>query len=271
MLKLSRLTASFLSLCLYFGTAIAGAPGDNSTAGEADSIQASDAAAGPAPTDTQLPELTGFKGEYEVRYLAFTADLKLSLQQLNDGGEYRYEVVTKARGVAKLVRSGTGIERSFFRLTADGLRPQSYHLDDGTEKLENDADIEFDWDNNIAHSVFVGEPMQIELRPGVLDRLTGDVAAIYALRSGTAPSRQEITDGESIDIIEFTPQGRETITVPAGKFETVKYLRQRPGSSRAAMIWYAVDAGYLPAKIEHLKRGKTNITMVAMQLQPGAD
>ena len=190
---------------------------------------------------------------------------------MNDGGEYRYEVVTKARGMAKLVRSGTGIERSVFRLTADGLRPQSYHLDDGTAKLENDADIEFDWDNNVAHSVYVGEPMRIDLSPGILDRLTGDVAAIYALRNGTEPGQQQITDGESIDTIEFTPQGREKISVPAGTFECVKYLRQRPGSSRAAMIWYAVDAGYLPAKIEHLKRGKTNITMVAIRLQPGTD
>ncbi len=265
-----RLSFKLFVLCGFCTASIAGAPGTDIQDASGDVTQDSVEPSAAQSADVPAPELRGFSAAYEIRYLAFTADLKLDLKRLNESGEYRYEVVTKARGMAKLVRSGTGIERSEFKLTADGFRPQRYHLDDGTDKLENDAEIVFDWNNNIAHSVYVGEPMEIELRPGVLDRLTGDLAAIYELRNGAHPSTQEITDGEEIDVIEFTPSGTETITVPAGTFETVKYLRQRPGSSRAAMIWYAVDAGYLPAKIEYLKRGKTTITSVATRLEPEA-
>lgn len=275
MLKSNQIAGGLLLLGLCAGFAVAGAPGPDSAVELTTAAETVDAAADPdtneqpSPAMKKMPELAGFRAEYEVSYLAFSADANLHLQRLNDAGEYRYEVVTKARGLAKLVRSGTGIERSVFKLTSEGFVPQTYHLDDGTDKVENDTDIEFDWDNNIARSIYVGEPKEVPVYPGVLDRLTADIAVIYGLRNGTEPNAQNIADGEEIDLIEFTPSGREKITVPAGTFETVKYLRQRPGSSRAVMIWYAVEADYLPAKIVHLKRGKTNITMVATRLQPG--
>ena len=89
----------------------------------------------------------------------------------------------------------------------------------------------------------------------MLDRLTADVVVIHALRNDIEPGSYQITDRNSVRVYEFTPQGSEKVSVAAGEFDTVIYKRQRPGSSRAALIWYAVDADFLPVKIEQFKRG----------------
>ena len=129
-------------------------------------------------------------------------------------------------------------------------------------------DIEFNWEAGIAHSVYKGVPKDIDITAGMLDRLTADIAAIHELRNNRKPTSYEITHRNSIRLYEFTQQGEETVSVPAGKFRTVKYLRQRPGSSRATLIWFAPDADYLPVKIVQLKRGKSQIVMVATLLEP---
>lgn len=215
----------------------------------------------------KIETLAGFKAQYEARYAAFKADVWINLSQSDTPGEYSYEVVTKARGLARLVRSGTGVEQSRFELTAGGPRSIEYRLDDGTEKVENDTVIDFDWNAGVAHSIYKDEAKDLELSAGTLDRLTADIAAIRKLRMGLEPGSYELVHRNSLRTYAFTPQGKEIITVPAGEFATVKYLYQRPGSSRSALIWYAPELDYVPVKVEQFKRGKAQIEMVAISVQ----
>ena len=215
-----------------------------------------------------VAELAGFHAEYEASYAGLKAEAIMELRAAGPPNEYVYEVVTRALGLASFIRPGTGIETSRISFTESGFAPISYQLDDGTEELENDTDIQFDWETGIAHSVYKGVAKDIDITAGMLDRLTADIAAIHALRNNRQPTSYEITDRNSIRLYEFTPQGEETISVPAGEFQTIKYLRQRPGSSRATLIWFAPEADCLPVKIVQLKRGETKIVMVATLLKP---
>jgi hypothetical protein len=214
-----------------------------------------------------VAELAGFHAEYQASYAGFKAEAVMDLRPADEPNEYVYEIVTRALGFASIVRPGTGIERSRIAVTEAGFSPISYQLDDGTEEIENDTDIEFNWETGIAHSVYKGVPKDIDISAGMLDRLTADIAAIHELRNNRKPTSYEITHRNSIRLYEFTQQGEETVSVPAGKFRTVKYLRQRPGSSRATLIWFAPEADYLPVKIVQLKRGKSQIVMVATLLE----
>ncbi len=215
-----------------------------------------------------ITELAGFHAEYEASYAGLKAEAIMDLRATETPNEYVYQVVTRALGLARFIRPGTGTETSRIAFTGSGFIPISYQLDDGTEKLENDTDIQFDWEAGIAHSIYKGVAKDIEITEGVLDRLTADIAAIHALRNNQQPTSYEITARNSIRLYEFTPQGEETVSVPAGTFHAIKYLRQRPGSSRATLFWFAPEVDYLPVKIVQLKRGKSKIVMVATLLKP---
>ena len=238
-------------------------------AGAPDDAPAASAEQHTAPTKA-FTALAGFHAEYEASYIGFSAEATVDLRPTENPGEYVYELVTQARGLARLVRSGTARETSHFLFNEAGFTPIRYQLDDGTKKVENDTDIKFDWDAGIAHSLYKEEPKEIEITAGMLDRMTADIVTIQTLRNGAVPTSYEITDRNSVRIYEFTFQGEETVSVPAGDFHAVKYRRQRPGSSRATIIWYAPEVDYLPVKIQQLKRGKNNILMVATKLEPAA-
>jgi len=213
-----------------------------------------------------VAKLAGFHAEYEASYAGLKAEAIMDLRPAEAPNEYVYKVVTRALGLASFVRPGTGTETSHYSFTESGFLPISYQLDDGTEKLENDTDIQFNWETGIAHSIYKGVAKDIAITAGMLDRLTADIAAIHALRNNQQLTSYEITHRNSVRLYEFTPQGKETVSVPAGEFQAIKYLRQRPGSSRATLIWFAPEADYLPVKIVQLKRGESKIVMVATLL-----
>lgn len=214
--------------------------------------------------------LNGFHTVYELRYSALRADATVDLKPGDIPNEYLYSVTTKTRGIARLLRPGAASEIARFRYDENGFQPLSYHLDDGVAKAENDSDIQFNWQTGIATATHEIETVELPITAGMLDRLTADIAAIQKLRNGEPLTGFDLVDRNEIRRYEYTLQGEETIKVPAGTFKTVKYLRNRPGSSRATLIWFAPDIAYLPVKITQLKRGKSVIEMLATLLEPAA-
>ena len=223
----------------------------------------SHAADEPAPAT-----LNGFHTVYELRYSALRADATVDLKPVDTPNEYLYSVTTRTRGIARLMRPGTASEIARFRYDENGFQPLSYRLDDGVAKAENDSNIEFNWETGTATSTHEIETVELPISAGMLDRLTADIAAIHKLRNGETLTGFDLVDRNEIRRYEYTLQGEETIKVPAGTFKAVKYLRSRPGSSRATLIWFAPDMEYLPIKITQLKRGKPVIEMLATLLQP---
>lgn len=221
------------------------------------------ATAVPAPAT-----LHGFHTVYELRYAALRGDATIDLQAADAPNEFLYSVTTRTRGIARLLRPGTASEIARFRYDENGFQPLSYRLDDGIAKAENDSTIEFNWQTGIATSTHGTETVELPLRPGMLDRLTADIAVIQKLRNGETLTGFDLVDRNEIRRYEYVPQGEETIRVPAGTFRTVKYLRNRPGSSRATLIWFAPDREYLPVKMTQLKRGESVIEMFATVLEP---
>jgi len=212
--------------------------------------------------------LSGFHTVYELRYSALRADATVDLKRSDMPNEYLYSITTKTRGLARLLRPGAASEIARFKYDENGFQPLSYNLDDGVAKAENDSDIQFDWQTGIATATHEIDTVELPITAGMLDRLTADIAAIQQLRNGETLTGFDLVDRNEIRRYEYTLQGEETIKVPAGTFRTLKYLRNRPGSSRATLIWFAPDIDYLPVKITQLKRGKSVIEMLATLLEP---
>lgn len=216
-----------------------------------------------------VTEPVTFTADYRASFAGFSGDVRMELNRAEPADEYTFRVTTRARGLARLVRSGTATEEARFRITDGELVPLHYEIDDGTRGGNDDTTIEFDWDNGVAHSRYEQQEETLELTPEVHDRLTTDLLVMQSLSEGNALERFLIAEKNAVRDYELTYRGEETVEVPAGNFAAVKYLRQRVGSSRSTLIWFAPAVNYLPVRLEQLKRGKTVITTVATEVSLG--
>ena len=277
--RLTEITVVIFAAGTLSAGSYAGAPGHDETASTAENLQqisesavattTIDSVTTPANEVTITP-INSFRIDYAARYAAFKADATLELRAAKTANEYVYEVTTTARGLARLIQSGTAVESSRFAITSAGLQPAQYTYEDGSRDEDKASSIAFDWSQLIGHSVHEGVAAELKLQPGLLDRLTADLQSILELRAGQTPTSQNIAYKNSIRQYDLKLLGEEDVTVPAGTFNALKFYRQRPGSRRATLIWFAADAGYLPVRIELLKNDKTTITMVATSLSPAA-
>ena len=218
-----------------------------------------------------VPQPTGFELTYKIKAYGFAVgEMQISLTETDDADIYIYENLTRALGLAKAFRSGIMSETSRFRVTPAGLVPIQYDLNDSTENPDDDTHIAFDWTAGIADSLYEGEQRNIEIEPGTLDRMSADLAVILDLQAGNGPERYQMVHRNALRIYEFEYLGEEEVKTPAGKFSTVKYRRQRPGSKRSGIIWFSPALCYHVVQVESQKNDKrTSIAKIKAHSIPG--
>lgn len=255
-----------LATGLLSAVGLAGAPGP-------DGPRTIESAAIPVELPTTANEglpLNEFTIKYRLRYAAFSAELTLGLRRLHEADAanlFEATATTRARGMAKLFVRDDLYERARFSLVAGRILPRHYVLDSGKKAGEDSGEVSFDWEQMTADSLYEGKRSELTLDADVYDRISADIVVITDLRQGRQPRNLRIAEKNQLREYVFTYQGEERVTTTAGEFDAVRYLRQRIGSSRSTMIWYARDADYLPVRMEQLKKGKTVVTSEATMVQ----
>lgn len=224
-----------------------------------------------ATADEAVSSIDAFDVHYVIRGFGLSARVNISLSGPDEDEVYEFVNRTRAVGIARLMKPGESSETSRFKSTPDGLVPIDYMLDDSSNDPKDDTIVTFDWSTGIASSMYEGEPRELALEPGILDRMSADLAAILALRRGDEPVGHDIIHRNSIRRYNFEYSGSEEIKTKLGVYDTVKYIRQRPGSSRRTLIWYAPELCYQPVRVEQQKREKTRATMTILSLTPARD
>jgi hypothetical protein len=256
-------TAQFAALAIFATGSLAGAPGSMP---EPATIAATQPVSLVTEPSANIEQLVPFSIDYKISFSGLGGIASLALKRGKMPNEYEYRVESQAKGLAKILQSGAATESSLFAMTAAGMRPSRYDYDEGTGKVQDNSTVRFNWAARSADSIHEGEPATLNLSPDVRDRLSADLETILELRAGETPDTQVIAYRNSIRRYDLYPRGEETIETPAGTYETVKYLRQREGSKRSTMIWFAIDAGYLPVRIAQMKNNKINVTMEAVSI-----
>jgi len=212
--------------------------------------------------------LAPFRTEYTLSAFGLSGDATIELVKTDQPNEYIYKSRTQATGLAKLVRPDAAIESSRFLYVDDKIYVQEYDVDAGTgDPLENSY-ARFDWNLGIVYSNHQEEKVELVLEEGILDRFSADLQVMLDLRAGKTPDEYTMVHRNAIKTYKFIYEGREKIKTGAGTFETIKYLRQRPGSSRSAYIWYAPELGYQPVKVIQLKKGKKRGILLLQSIDP---
>lgn len=126
-------------------------------------------------------------------------------------------------------------------------------------KKKRNVDVAFDWNNNQAQYIKNNkESDPIDLEPGTFDPL----GIFYFVRNSNLDAgvvlERPVSDGKRCVIGIGRILKRETITVPAGKFDTfliepdlqdVKGVFEKSDDSNI-LIWVTADSHHIPVKIE---------------------
>ena len=191
--------------------------------------------------------------DFEASYILKRGSLRIgsSTIELRTGneGSYLYESRSwPTRWVAWLLKDRLH-ESSRGNITATGLRPDTYHYLRSGGSREREADLSFDWEQNLVSNLVEGSRWEMEVPTGTIDKLASQLGMMLALQQDKEDVTFMVADGGHLKEYRFKVIGHETVEVPAGTFETVKITKLRDNKNRVTYVWCAPALNYLPVRI----------------------
>jgi hypothetical protein len=214
-----------------------------------------------SPLDAQPtiePVIQPFSAHYTADWKTInvgTSDLELKPDTASGG--YLYTWTTTARGVFRLVYSDAVIQKSWFNVTADHVRPQRYQAEEGTSRV----DIEFDWQAGRARGMSEKKSVDLKLDGGTQDVMSIQVEVMLDLRHGNLPKIFRILDKDEIKDFEYTQEGPARLRTALGELDTLVVASQRAGSNRVLRMWFAPALGFVPVQAERYRDDKLEFAM----------
>lgn len=213
--------------------------------------------AGPAGTAAPVPER--FIASYDLLALGQTiGDARWTLAP-EPRGRFRFESVTRARGLWTAVLPGERREESLWEYDGSGRpRPLLYRAEASGSKPRR-ARIEFDWAAGVAASAHKDRSWRLPLAAGTLDPLVYVLALMQDLASGRATLAYTFAERGKVKTYTLLRQGTEAIETGLGPIETVR-LARRDDEGRETTLWCAAALGHVPVQIEHREPGTPDLT-----------
>lgn len=180
------------------------------------------------------------------------------------GGDdcYRYESLTEPSALVRMFY-GKPHEISDFCVKGGKVVPQ--HFEFRSPKDGESFTLEFD----VAKGQVRGGPKeQRDLPANAQDRFGIQQAmrlwVLEHLKSepGADTAEFAMVDDHRIRKYRFAITGRETVEVPAGKFEDAVLVQRIDDKKKTTKFWLAPSRDYMPVKVEQVKQGSVELRMV---------
>jgi hypothetical protein len=185
----------------------------------------------------------------------------LRLEPQADAGTWSYVSSSEPRGLGFLYPMRPRLESLLRVSDQGGVQPLHYRATDGTNADERGADVTFDWDSGRATGSYEGAKVDLALKSGVQDDLSIQIALLYALRRGQAPTNLSMIDKNTIREYSYRQDGTESIETKLGRINTVVYASQHPGSPRITRFWCAPSKGFVPMRVQQKRVDDVQWTM----------
>jgi hypothetical protein len=214
----------------------------------------------------ELPISDNFSVEYVLKSGFFDIGKTKRTLRLQKDGRYAFTSTTKATGMFAMFFNGKVTERSIWEYQEGRARPIQYSYKD-TNKKKRDVDITFDWENKTVTNTINGEPWVMEITPDTQDKLIYQINIMFNLleNNNLKEMKINIADGGKLKTYNAIIQKKEAIETPAGKFETIRIVRD--DGKRVTTLWCAPSLNYLPVRIEHYKRGDTHVNAYLVKVE----
>ena len=201
-------------------------------------------------------ELTPYTAVYEAKGSGLRASNEMTLSPPDASGGIEFRSVSRARGISRGLKRDPIIEYTKFEEFDGKFHPVEYHYLFNNRDSKRNARIIFDRENRVAISFYQTETVELDIRPDHVDRLLEQLVFRTDLMAGRVADRYATVERNTLREATYEILGSETIETKFGSFVTIKYRRQRIGSSRSVIIWFSPDLEYLPVQMKHFNGDK---------------
>jgi hypothetical protein len=184
-----------------------------------------------------------------------TSDLEL--KEDTETGRYIYTWTITAHGIFRMVYRDDLIQKSWFGIHADHVRPMKYRAVDGSSSV----DLDFDWDGGRVRGTSETKPVDLVLKDGTQDVMSIQVEVMQDLKRGNLPKIFQIIDKDQTKEFIYTDEGPASIRTALGRLDTIVVSSQRAGNSRILRMWFAPSLGFIPVQAERYRDGKLEFAM----------
>lgn len=213
--------------------------------------------------------LTPYTAVYDAKSSGMKASNHMTLSAPDSTGRMEMRSVSKARGFARILKHDPIVEYTQFEEIDGELRAIEYHYLFNNSGSKRNAWIIFDREKLVAESLYKTETVELDIQNDHVDRMLESLVFRADLISGNIAEKYPYIDRNTLREAVYENLGQETVSTQAGSFDTIKYRRQRVGSTRSAIIWFAPELEYLPVQMRHFKGDKATGTVTLKHYAPG--
>lgn len=94
-----------------------------------------------------------------------------------------------------------------------------------------------------------GKKSVLEFQAGTLDELNLEFQVREDLKKGALQPQYLVADEKRVEAVRFVREGREQLSVPAGRYDTVRVRRVHNNPKRTTTFWLAPSLDYLPIRV----------------------
>jgi hypothetical protein len=231
-------------------------------------------AATPAPIQA-LP--ANFTATYELdRDILgrFVTLARAEVKWIREGDEYQYVSRTQPTiGILAFLYGDEVSEASRGQLVDEAVRPERYEYELKGRNGRSDY-IVFRKAKGEVEQHFNGETIRQHVPPGVLDRVSLQLAVMHDLAGGARRMQYLVADRGRLQAYHFDVKGKERVTTPLGAFDTLKVeltgqqrvseaeatgigdmnIRKLSESDRRTIFWCAPSLEFIPVQVEYIDR-----------------
>ena len=214
----------------------------------------------PALAETADNNLKPFTANFAVEWKGLNGGTStLSLKQTGPA-DFQYTSTSSPRGIFRLAFSE--ITTSSTLVIENGtVRPLHFRGSDGSADHAKDIALEFDWPRNRIIGTAEQKAVNLDLRPGVQDSMSVQIALMVDLAAGRTPSEYSLIDRDEIKQYLYTREAPVRLKTAIGEVDTIVYASRRANSGRVTRMWIAPSLGYVPVQAERRRDGKLELTM----------
>ena len=171
-------------------------------------------------------------------------------------GTWTFTTASKGTaGIASLLSAST-TEVSTFKWVGDAPQGISYDYTMNSALKQKHRSVRFDW---TSHSIDVDDngSFHFAAQPGAVERHTVPLALAAGLASGKTSFTLPVAVRDRIEAQHYAAQGKQNVSVPAGRFDATRISRTDGGDAFEA--WFAPVRVPAPVKID--QRGKNAFSL----------